>query len=161
MLIDEAATVPVSSDGPTAVTHCPTANTEWSVVTVLLNVVAWVVLTARVAFEVCSTKPLPLLEVIFPAARAPRPPPADRAPRPGPTGPPAGHPPSAVAGLIMTDVAVTGPAGTAGLLVGAAAPAASAQSPTRRSAAVAATVLVKLVDGVKVTVTCPVLAFCT
>jgi len=55
MLIDEAATVPVSSDGPTAVTHCPTANAEWSVVTVLLNVVVWVAVTARVAFEVCRT----------------------------------------------------------------------------------------------------------
>jgi hypothetical protein len=39
MLIAEAATVPVSSDGPTALTHSPTAKAEWSVATVLLNVV--------------------------------------------------------------------------------------------------------------------------
>jgi hypothetical protein len=61
----------------------------------------------------------------------------------------------------MTDVAVTGPVGSAGLLVVAAAPVARAQSPTIRSATVAGTVVVKLVDGVKVTVTCPVLGFCT
>src|SRR6476661_6060334 len=129
MLIDEAVTVPVSSDGPAAVTHCPTANAEWSVATVLLNVVAWVVVTARVAFEVCRTKPPGLTEVIFPAAGAPRPAPAGRAPRPAPPDPPPGHPPPAPAGVIMTDVAVTGPAGSAGVLVGAAALVARTQSP--------------------------------
>jgi hypothetical protein len=161
MLIDEAVTVPVSSDGPAAVTHCPTASAEWSVATVLLKVVAWVVVTARVALEVCKTKPLALTEVILPAAGAPRPRAAGRAPGPAPPDPPAGHPPPALAGVIMTDVAVTGPVGSAGLLVVAAAPVARAQSPTIRSAPVAGTVVVKLVDGVKVTVTCPLLGFCT
>jgi hypothetical protein len=56
---------------------------------------------------------------------------------------------------------VIGPAGAVGLLVGAAAAVARTQSPTTTSAAVAGSVLVKLVDGVKVTATCPVLGFCT
>jgi hypothetical protein len=73
MLIDEAATIPVSSVGPTAVTHCPTANTKWSVATVLLNVVVGVVVTVRVAFAVCRTRPLPLMAVTLPAAGEPRP----------------------------------------------------------------------------------------
>ena len=39
----------------------------------MLKVVAWVVVTVRVASGVCRTKPLPLTELILPAAGAPRP----------------------------------------------------------------------------------------
>lgn len=81
MLIDEAATAPVSSDGPTALTHSPTAKPDLSAATSLLNVVVWVVVTERVAFEAptCRTKPPPPMEMIFPEA-------VERRFRPAPEG---------------------------------------------------------------------------
>ncbi len=154
MLIDDAATVPVSSGGPIAVTHCPTARPDLSMATVLVNAVVAAVTTARVVLELftCTTNPVPLTDAILPEMAVPRPRPVPaRTSRAGQVPPP-------VAGLISTDVAVSSPAGVS---AGGTGPVANAQSPTTRSAAVAVTVSVKPVEGVNVTRTWPVRGFCT
>jgi hypothetical protein len=177
-----AATAPMLLACPTAVMHSPTFNADAPAVTVLRYLVAAVVVTVTLVsapaagFLPCTTKPLADSEVTLPLA-PPNEPNAPRLPvgrglgvNPGrgekvPRGPPPPNPPNPPAALqlpldgvlMVTVVAATDLADP----LAEGFPTTATQLPTVRSFDVTVTVSVITVAVVKVTVTSPLVGFCT
>jgi hypothetical protein len=176
-----AATAPMLFAGPAAVMHWPTFSAAGPTVTTLRYLLAAVVVTVMVVVPApaakllaCTTKPLADSAVTLPLAPPNAPPPnapllplgralglklgrGEAVPR-GPPNPPA-PPQLPLTGLLMVTLAAVTDLVPAP--VDAGTPTTVTQLPTVTSFAVAATVSVIAVVAVKVTVTCPVVGFCT
>jgi hypothetical protein len=184
-----AATAPMLFVDPTAVMHRPTFSADGVAVTTFVYVVDAVVVTVTLVsvpaarFLPCTTKPLADSDVTLPLAPPNPPPNAPLLPLgrglglklglgvpPGlPNPPPPNPPPNPAAPvhvplvgvLMVTVVAVTDVAGVPLAVPAGGWPNTLTQLPTATSFAVVDTVSVIGVLLVKVTVTCPLVGFCT